>query len=218
MTFSFRPLALSLVLACGALSGLTATSYAQSRGADDQDSEPSSKGADEWADKDLRLDRLKADGPCPYVKVLYDAARFHEFKNNKESLSQAMWTGEIQGISSDCAYHGDEPIKVQMKIGFSLGRGQMAEGQTKDYHYWVAVTERDNVVIEKQEFVIPVTFAPGQERVDVNTVIENIVIPRAALTVSGSNFEILVGFDVTPQMADFNRQGKHFRYATPAVK
>ena len=28
---------------------------------------------------------------------------------------------------------------------------------------------------------------------------------------SGSNFEILVGFDVTPEMADFNRLGKRFR-------
>jgi hypothetical protein len=104
-----------------------------------------------------------------------------------------------------------------MKIGFSLGRGQMAEGNTKNYHYWVAVTERDSAVLAKQEFVLPVTFAAGQERVDVNTVAENIVIPRSALTVSGSNFEILVGFDVTPQMADFNRQGKHFRYSSPTT-
>ena len=29
--------------------------------------------------------------------------------------------------------------------------------------------------------------------------------------VSGTNFELLVGFDVTPEMADFNRQGKRFR-------
>jgi hypothetical protein len=29
--------------------------------------------------------------------------------------------------------------------------------------------------------------------------------------VSGSNFEILVGFEVTPEMAEFNRLGKRFR-------
>jgi hypothetical protein len=28
--------------------------------------------------------------------------------------------------------------------------------------------------------------------------------------VSGANFEVLVGFEVTPAMADFNRQGKRF--------
>ena len=40
---------------------------------------------------------------------------------------------------------------------------------------------------------------------------KNIVIPRGAQTTSGANFEILVGFDVTPQMAQFNRVGKRFR-------
>ena len=28
---------------------------------------------------------------------------------------------------------------------------------------------------------------------------------------SGNNFEILIGFEVTPQMAEFNRDGKRFR-------
>jgi hypothetical protein len=40
---------------------------------------------------------------------------------------------------------------------------------------------------------------------------DNIVIPRKDSKVSGANFEVLVGFDVTPQMADFNRTGKRFR-------
>ena len=40
---------------------------------------------------------------------------------------------------------------------------------------------------------------------------QTIVIPRAEATTSGDNFEILVGFDVTPQMAEFNRTGSRFR-------
>jgi hypothetical protein len=43
-----------------------------------------------------------------------------------------------------------------------------------------------------------------------------VVIPRANLGTSGSNFEILVGFDVTPQMAEFNREGKRFRLTAGA--
>jgi dihydrofolate reductase len=41
--------------------------------------------------------------------------------------------------------------------------------------------------------------------------IKGIVIPRATPTVSGANFEVLVGFEVTPEMAAFNREGKRFR-------
>lgn len=169
---------------------------------------------DEWGDRELHLKKLKAEGPCPYVKVLYDAARYHEFKDNKESSASAQWTGEINGINADCAYKGAQPIQVAMAIGFSLGRGPQAEGQTKVYRYWVAVTERDKTVLAKQEFELPVTFAAGQDRRDVSVLLENIQIPRADIQVSGENFEVLVGFDVTPQMADFNREGKHFRYVT----
>ena len=53
----------------------------------------------EWGDKDLHLKSVHAEGPCPYVKVLYDAARYHEFKAHKESAASASWTGEIEGIS-----------------------------------------------------------------------------------------------------------------------
>ena len=41
--------------------------------------------------------------------------------------------------------------------------------------------------------------------------IGDITIPRAGATTSGSNFEVLIGFEVTPQMAAFNREGKRFR-------
>jgi len=189
-------------------------------GGADQDSHAADqeKKDAEWGDKSLNLKSVHAEGPCPYVKVLYDAARYHEFKDDKETSTAAMWTGEIEGISSDCAYKGQQPIHVGMNIGFSLGRGPQADGVTKVYHYWVAVTERDKTVLAKQEFDLPVTFKPGEDTVHVDTQIANIQIPRGDITISGANFEVLVGFDVTPQMADFNRQGKHFRYVTAAEK
>ncbi|MFT3996657.1 MAG: Tat pathway signal sequence domain protein [Asticcacaulis sp.] len=178
----------------------------------EDDSAKRAKSDEEWEQKDLRLAKRRADGPCPYVKVLYEAARYQEFDNNKEASSEAKWTGQINGIASDCAYKGDEPIQIAMIIGFSLGKGPKAQADGNTYRYWVAVTDRDNTVLAKEYFDLPVNFA-GQQTVDVATRVENIVIPRASQSVAGSNFEVLVGFDVTPQMADFNRQGKRFRFA-----
>jgi len=190
----------------------------QDQGDDDDKAQERGKKDKEWGDTNLHLKKVRAEGPCPYVKVLYDAARYEDFQDNKESTDTAKWTGQINGINSDCAYKGTEPIRVGMDISFSLGRGPKAAGNSNTYHYWVAVTERDKTVLAKKEFDLPVTFADGQQAVDVNTRIEDIEIPRADITVSGANFEVLVGFDVTPQMADFNRQGKHFRYVSDAEK
>ena len=55
------------------------------------------------------------------------------------------------------------------------------------------------------------TIFAGQDRLYRTEAIKQILIPRATPTVSGANFEVLVGFEVTPEMAAFNRDGKRFR-------
>lgn len=201
-----------LMLTCSAL-----PAQAQMRGSgDSQEKTAEEEAADQeaWGQRQLHLKKRKADGPCPHVKVLYDAARYHEFREGRESLANAAWTGQINGVSSDCMYLGDAPIEVGINIGFSLGRGPMAEAQSKTYRYWVAVTTRNEAVITKQYFDLPVTFSADDPRQEVNATIGSIVIPRADASVSGDEFEILVGFDVTPQMVAFNRDGRYFRFVS----
>jgi hypothetical protein len=145
------------------------------------------------------------------VKVLYDAGRYVEFKDNVEASANAGFTGEIENIGSTCAYKAVEPIRVKMQILFELGRGPQATDEHKTYHYWVAVTDRNHAVLEKAYFDLPVTFPKGEDRVAITDTLDDVAIPRADSKVSGANFEVLVGFDVTPQMAAFNRDGKRFR-------
>lgn len=172
----------------------------------------------EWGDSKAPLQAMRNSGPCPFVKTLYDASRYVEFKDGREASADVGYSGEIQGISAGCEYKDDEPIKVTMDILFELGKGPQATATNKTYHYWIAVTDRNREVISKQGFDLPVNFPAGKDRVYVNDAINNIVIPRGTQTTSGANFEILVGFDVTPKMAEFNRLGKRFRVnAGPAV-
>lgn len=180
-----------------------------------QEAEKKKKRDEEWNQPKAPLPALRNAGPCPFVKVLYDAGRYHEFKDNRESASQVMYTGEIQGISAGCAYKGDDPIQVAMELLFSFGKGPQATADEKTYRYWVAVTDRNREIIAKEWFDLPVRFN-GADRVTVRDKLEGITIPRAAVTTSGSNFEVLVGFEVTPQMAAFNRDGKRFRVTAGA--
>ncbi|MDO8380851.1 Tat pathway signal sequence domain protein [Phenylobacterium sp.] len=208
-----------LLAACAFLAAATTLpdlAMAQARrGGDQQRQEQEAakkkKQKEEWNDVQAPLQALRNAGPCPFVKVLYDAGRYVEFKDNKEASANVGYSGEIQGISAGCQYKESDPIQVQMEVLFELGRGPQAQGSSKTYRYWVAVTKRNEAVIAKQYFDLPVTFAPGQDRVYVTEKMAQIVIPRAKDTTSGANFEVLVGFDVTPQMAAFNRDGKRFR-------
>jgi|HubBroStandDraft_3_1064219.scaffolds.fasta_scaffold35855_2 hypothetical protein len=177
----------------------------------EEDDAKKKKRDEEFGNLTSPLPQLKNAGPCPFVKVLYDAARYIEFKDDVEGSAAVRYTGEIQNLSSICAYKAAEPIVVKARILFELGRGPQAIGRTKVYHYWVAVTDRNHAVIDKTSFDMPVTFPAGADRTYVTEEIGKIVIPRKDANVSGANFEVLVGFDVTAKMADFNRQGKRFR-------
>jgi hypothetical protein len=155
------------------------------------------------------LRRSAAAGPCPFVKILYEGARYVELTGERVAASNVGFTGEIEGLTSNCAYQRDEPITVQTRVLFNLGRGPQAQGDARTYRYWIAVTERNKAVLAKEYFDLPVNFKGGQTASITQD--QTIVIPRAEMTTSGDNFEILVGFDVTPEMAEFNRSGSRFR-------
>jgi hypothetical protein len=145
------------------------------------------------------------------VKVLYDAARYVEMPADQPAASAAGFTGEIQNLASACEYKDTQPIRVQTRLLFAFGRGPAAQGARKTYRYWIAVTDRDRAVLQKEYFDVPVDFPAGTDRVTKVEEVYGITIPRADLKVSGANFEVLIGFDVTPQMAAFNRNGERFR-------
>ncbi len=207
-----------LFTACASLSLLQPLpSFAQIGGGHGQGQDQSDDDAkrkkreEEFGNLNTPVPKLKNAGPCPFVKVLYDAARYIDFKDNVEGSAAVRYSGEIQNISSLCSYKADQPITVQARVLFEFGRGPQAPSRSTSYRYWVAVTDRNHAVLDKTTFAIPVAFPAGQDRVILTQDINKIVIPRKDNNVSGSNFEVLVGFEVTPQMAAFNRDGKRFR-------
>src|SRR5579872_4817279 len=101
--------------------------------AQDDSGQDDKKKKDDWGDKKLPLPAINNAGPCPYVKVLYDAARYVELKDNHEQVQAVGYTGEIQDLVSACQYKGDEPIRVEMQVLFALGRGPQGQGVSKVY-------------------------------------------------------------------------------------
>ena len=186
----------------------------QSPGQQPGQREPGETGADDSgtrsrAPRIAPLRQRANAGPCPFVKILYDAARYVELTDNRAATANVGYTGEIEGVTAGCSYRDDEPITVQLDLLFNLGRGPQATGDQRTYRYWVAVTERNTAVLAKEYFDLPVDFN-GRATASV-THGQSVVIPRKDIGVSGSNFEVLIGFEVTPEMAEFNRTGSRFR-------
>lgn len=196
--------ALAVLVPAGAVSAQSPTQRDRGQGQQQEEEGQRSRPA-----RIAPLRSVANAGPCPFVKILYDAARYVELDGGRAAAANVGYTGEIEGVTAGCAYQSDEPVTVQMNILFNLGRGPRAEGTQRTYRYWIAVTERNEAVLAKEYFDLPVNFEGGSATSVTQE--QSVVIPRATPETSGGNFEVLIGFDVTPEMAEFNRTGSRFR-------
>ena len=156
------------------------------------------------------LDDTPNAGPCPTVGALYDAGRIVKFAGDSEQYSDIAYTGEIIGVRLLCRYVEDQPLLAEVEIGFAFGQGPQGLADSHDYEYFVAVTRRNRTVLAREEFTVSADFRQGP--VDsAAEVISSIRIPRLDQTISGGNFEVLIGFELTDEQLKFNKDGKRFR-------
>lgn len=152
-------------------------------------------------------------GPCPNALALYDAHRMVEINGEGLVFENVGYTGEILNVASLCRYTDRDasPIDMEMGVRLAFGRGPSAVGDTHTYDLFIAVTRTDSVVIHRETFPITIRFEPGEDRVDWLEEFPNISIPRAGNNTSGSNFEVIIGFELTEEQLEFNRSGLRFR-------
>jgi hypothetical protein len=165
-----------------------------------------------FLDRVLGTDPRPNVGPCPLMGVLYDNARMVDFAApDNQRYANIEYTAEMQGVRGLCRYVDDDPITMAIEVDMAFGRGPASSDRRQTYRYWVAVTRRGVAPLAKEYFEIEVEFPRDEAVVTRTERIENIVIPRATPEVSGENFEILVGFELTPEQLQFNRDGRRFR-------
>jgi len=155
--------------------------------------------------------RERNPAPCPNIVVLNDAARLIEFEGD-QVLENVAYTGEITNVQLGCRYVEDKPIESEVTIEMAFGKGPKGADGEKYFKYFVAVSRTDLEVIAKEEFIVPVTFNENRTIVVKREDIDKIIIPRLDEATSGVNFEIIVGFSLTPQQAIFNRSGKSLKF------
>ncbi len=155
--------------------------------------------------------KQKNPAPCPNIVVLADAARFVQF-DGEETVENVAYSGEITNAVIACRYVGADPIEVEVDLTMAFGKGPKGDNGQRAFSYFVAVARRDLEVIAKEEFPAPVEFTDKRRVVVFEDEIDRITIPRAGENTSGTNFEIIVGFKLTPEQAIFNRSGKSLKF------
>ena len=106
----------------------------------------------------------------------------------------------LHGLTSNgfpnCFFLGFTQSAVTVSVPMALDK------QARQVTYMIGEARaRGHAVLEKKTFDLPVTFPNGEDRVYATENVGEIVIPRKDALVSGANFEVLIGFEVTPTMA-----------------
>lgn len=211
MTLS-RALVLSAVLALSACSSSRTPTVELPGGVNEEAQAERQQRRPTFLNRVLGTDPRPNAGPCPLMGVLYDSARIVKFAQpGSQRYANIEFTGEMQGVNGLCRYVESDPIAMSIEIDMAFGRGPAATSDRQTYRYWVAVARRGQAPIEKAYFDVDVRFPRGELVVTRREEIERIVIPRANDQISGENFEILVGFELTPEQLAFNREGRRFR-------
>ena len=145
-------------------------------------------------------------GPCPGVSVLRDAAEVVNFKPGPgRDLIDVLFEAEISPLSGDCKYvDGDTAIEMRLDLQIAVLRGPAATGATVELTYFLAIVDRNQNILVKQVFDSPIEFEDNRRRAAaLEQTAQRIPLKSGE---SGANYEVLVGFQLTAEQLEFNRQ------------
>ena len=144
--------------------------------------------------------------PCPYIGVLDDAAEITRFKyGGQRDISDIEFKGRIARIDFTCK----KPENKEVVIGKATIHAEFERGMTTTidrqfFKLFLVLSERDEKIIDKSEFVLDVEFKEGRRKTKASTSIKGIRVPTDG-DVPAEYHNIYIGFQLSPAEVAYNR-------------
>lgn len=149
--------------------------------------------------------------PCPPVLKLADAAELTRFTDGPgRDLIDVDFTARISHISGKCFYErdpdtGDGQVRVTVKTEFKIDRGPANKTHEARFDYFVSLLDEGGRVIDKPLFPYQSKYWKNRQTIrDVDAPVELIIPLRGDQY--GTDFTIYVGFQLTQEELDFNKE------------
>jgi hypothetical protein len=147
--------------------------------------------------------------PCPRVGILGDAQKATQYRQGAgRDLTDVTFETELVDYDGQCKYEDKQSVVVVsfiLQVGAT--RGPAATQNQALVPYFVAVVDKQQNVLAREEFVARIPFEPGRRRVIVGEELEQ-RIPLAGR--STSDVEILIGLEMGREQLERNRQERGF--------
>jgi len=148
-------------------------------------------------------------GPaCPATAVLSDAATVTKLKPGVSSAmakpADVSFEAEMSQARLDCNYdRADNKLTISVKFAVKASRGPAAAANNPQLPYFIAIVDADNNVLVKNVY----NSQPQMEGRSNNTYTETVSDLPVPLAMDRrpSDYEILTGFQLTPDELAYNR-------------
>jgi hypothetical protein len=139
---------------------------------------------------------------CPTVLRLADVARVTRFKPGGHDLTDVTFEGAIGQLGGACG-GSDDGVSVDLKVEFVASRGPADTERKAAFTYFVAIVDKNDNVLAREQFDSGVVFSGNQTRSSaVEELEENIPMSNKLL---GNTYRVFVGFVLTPEEIAYNR-------------
>lgn len=141
---------------------------------------------------------------CPRTAILGDAEKITIFKpGDGRDLIDVLFEAEITELVSQCR-NLEGRIVSDLAFNLIATRGPAATRREGTFRFFVVVSDATGRVLAKESFSSRIAFEENRRRAGIREEIEQ-NIPLAA-NASGTDYEVLVGFQLTPDQYEFNRR------------
>jgi CDGSH-type Zn-finger protein len=143
--------------------------------------------------------------PCPQLVMLRDSDRVVKFIGEGRDLTDVEYEAAIRAPTLACRYD-DDVLEALVRVNLVALRGPADDDRGVQLVYFVAVGDRDQKIIVREEFPVELKFEGNLTRIGVTEEVE----PRIPLLAeeTGADYQIFVGLRLTPDELEYNRENR----------
>ena len=149
--------------------------------------------------------------PCPRTGVVVDAADIVSFRPTasgpSQDLTDMIVSGRITGLQGSCSRQDNGRERVKVTVLMTLTRGPALATRAVTMPYFISVSrgeEGNSPILDKAQQTATIEFPANVDRVQYTSQPITLSLPTTK-DVSGASFDVLAGFQLTPEQLAYNR-------------
>lgn len=152
-----------------------------------------------------------APPPCPSIRIISDGAKLTRFKPGAgqdiiDILHEETLTGFAQGCEYDTDATGAGDLTVWLAPAITAVRGPANKTGDADFEYFIAITDSQKNVLDKQRFPVVVDFPQNLTKVPWQRETPHALNLPLKAGQNGRDFEIFIGLQLNRVELEYLRK------------